>query len=178
MYSIYIEAPNKTPSTLKRSSKVVAEKKSVAHGSKPKRTAMAKKTVAKPHSKPEPAAVVTIDRRENRESRDRRDGGRDRRVHQIPVAVDRRMGERRAKVNRRRQIDPTTCERDYSTDEIEFMSAMDDYKRRSGRMFPTCSEVLEVVKSLGYVKKNQTESSAPPMVDLPVGMIETPMVVS
>ena len=27
---------------------------------------------------------------------------------------------------------------------------MNDYKRRSGRMFPTCSEVLEVVRSLGY----------------------------
>ena len=58
--------------------------------------------------------------------------------------------ERRVKVERRRQIDPTTCERDYQTDEIEFMRAMDEYKRRSGRMFPTWSEVLEVVKSLGY----------------------------
>jgi hypothetical protein len=29
------------------------------------------------------------------------------------------------------------------------MGAMDEYKRRNGRMFPTCSEVLEVVKSLG-----------------------------
>jgi hypothetical protein len=32
------------------------------------------------------------------------------------------------------------------------MRAMDDYKRSSGRMFPTCSEVLEVVRSLGYVR--------------------------
>jgi len=51
---------------------------------------------------------------------------------------------------RRRHIDPTTCERDYTADEIEFMKAMDDYKRRSGRNFPTWSEVLEVVRSLGY----------------------------
>ena len=49
-----------------------------------------------------------------------------------------------------RQIDPTTCERDYSDDEIEFMKAMDDYKRRSGRQFPTWSEVLEVLRSMGY----------------------------
>lgn len=56
------------------------------------------------------------------------------------------------KVRRRRQIDPTTCERDYSLDEIEFMSALDEYKRTSGRMFPTCSEILEVIRSLGYVK--------------------------
>jgi len=66
------------------------------------------------------------------------------------TAEERRVGSRRVKVERRRQIDPTTCERDYSADEIEFMKAMDDYKRRSGRMFPTWSEVLEVVRGLGY----------------------------
>ena len=49
-------------------------------------------------------------------------------------------------------IDPTTCERDYSGDEIEFMKAMDDYKRQSGRQFPTWSEVLEVLRDLGYRK--------------------------
>ena len=37
--------------------------------------------------------------------------------------------ERRQKVNRRRQIDPTTCERDYTDDEVEFMNAIDHYKR-------------------------------------------------
>lgn len=68
--------------------------------------------------------------------------------------VERRSTERR-KVERRRLIDPTTCERDYSLDEVEFMKAMDDYKRKSGRMFPTWSEVLEVVRSLGYAKPAQ-----------------------
>lgn len=58
----------------------------------------------------------------------------------------------RRKVERRRHIDPTTCERDYNNDEVEFMTAMDDYKRRSGRQFPTWSEVLEVMRSLGYRK--------------------------
>lgn len=56
------------------------------------------------------------------------------------------------KLSRRRHIDPTTCEREYGADELEFMKALDDYKRSSGRMFPTCSEVLEVVRSLGYVR--------------------------
>jgi hypothetical protein len=55
---------------------------------------------------------------------------------------------------RRRQIDPSTCERDYSQDEVEFMNALNEYKRTSGRMFPTCSEILEVLKSLGYEKQN------------------------
>jgi hypothetical protein len=52
----------------------------------------------------------------------------------------------------RRRIDPTTCERDYAADEVEFMTALDRYKRTSGRQFPTCSEILEVVRSLGYAK--------------------------
>jgi hypothetical protein len=80
------------------------------------------------------------------------------------VTLDRRSGDRReqdsnpapqlatAKKARRRHIDPTTCERDYRQDELDFMRAMDDYKRSAGRMFPTCSEVLEVVRSLGYVR--------------------------
>jgi hypothetical protein len=53
---------------------------------------------------------------------------------------------------RRRMIDPTTCERDYGADEVEFMQALERYKRTSGRMFPTCSEILEVVRSLGYIR--------------------------
>ena len=47
---------------------------------------------------------------------------------------------------RRRFVDPTTCEREYSEAEMEFMMAMNEYKRRSGRMFPTWSEVLEVLQ--------------------------------
>lgn len=64
-------------------------------------------------------------------------------------------GPDRRKVERRRQIDPTTCERDYRPDEVEFMKAMDDYKRRSGRQFPTWSEVLEVIRDIGYRKVAQ-----------------------
>jgi len=82
---------------------------------------------------------------------DRRAAGGDRRGPNSAVAV---KTEKR-KVTRRRQIDPTTCERDYSGDEIEFMQAMDAYKRSSGRMFPTCSEILEVVRSLGYCRPGE-----------------------
>ena len=91
---------------------------------------------------------VSVERREAG-----RRQGEDRRKQSVPVAVERRTGEdRRSKVQRRRQIDPTTCERDYSGDEIEFMQALDAYKRSSGRMFPTCSEILEVIRGLGYVR--------------------------
>jgi tRNA U54 and U55 pseudouridine synthase Pus10 len=94
---------------------------------------------------------------EQRKSANRRSGN-DRRIASTAVATERRVGERRAKVNRRRQIDPTTCERDYSDAELEFMHAMDLYKRSSGRMFPTCSEVLEVLRDLGYEKGSSAES--------------------
>ncbi len=90
----------------------------------------------------------------------------DRRQASQPIEVERRTGERREKVQRRRQIDPTTCERDYTTDEVEFMNALEHYKRVNGRMFPTCSEVLEVVRSLGYTKPGMiiptTETTAAP----------------
>lgn len=65
---------------------------------------------------------------------------------------------RRPKVPRRRQIDPTTCERDYKDDEIEFMTAMDRYKREQRRPFPTCGEVLDVLRSLGYRRDEASRS--------------------
>jgi hypothetical protein len=135
---------------------VGANKKSISCAVKSKPVAHEKKPVAKPRAGTEGEAIITIDRRSNH----------DRRKQNIPVAVERRVTERRVKVNRRRQIDPTTCERDYSTDEIEFMSAMDDYKRRSGRMFPTCSEVLEVIKSLGYEKRVPTQENPLPVINM------------
>jgi hypothetical protein len=80
----------------------------------------------------------------------------DRRKRNIPVATDRRRAtnaaEKRRTSERRRLIDPTTCERDYSDEESEFMKAMDRYKRENRRPFPTWSEVLEVMRSLGYRK--------------------------
>jgi hypothetical protein len=81
--------------------------------------------------------------------------GNDRRKRAIPVAVERRSGQDRRlqqQGERRRLIDPTTCERDYSDDEITFMRAMDQYKRDNRRPFPTWSEVLEVLQALGYRK--------------------------
>lgn len=54
--------------------------------------------------------------------------------------------------DRRQLVDPTTCERDYDSAEIEFMQAVEQYKRTTGRRFPTCSEMLAILRSLGYVR--------------------------
>lgn len=43
---------------------------------------------------------------------------------------------------------------EYTPDQIEFMMAMDRYKRESRRPFPSWSEVLDVLKSLGYEKRS------------------------
>ena len=119
---------------------------------------------------------VKMDRRS---AKDRR-AETDRRKEDVPVAVERRKLERRAKVSRRRQIDPTTCERDYSGEEIEFMQALDSYKRSSGRMFPTCSEILEVIRDLGYERRatgepQPMESSEQAEVQPGVDAIEPPV---
>ena len=131
-------------STPKRASNSsTAKKRTTKKASASTKKAPAKKKTAK-RKKAKPASgdeQVTIDRR------------RDEQVTAAPL-------ERRQKVNRRRQIDPTTCERDYSDQEVEFMNALDDYKRTSGRMFPTCSEVLEVIRGLGYVKLSPSELAA------------------
>lgn len=95
----------------------------------------------------------------------------DRRKRNIPVAVDRRRqnaAEKRRLSERRRLIDPTTCERDYTEDETEFMKAMERYKRENRRPFPTWSEVLEVLISMGYRRVAEptdlpgTRKDAPP----------------
>ncbi len=90
--------------------------------------------------------TATIDRRRTRRRRVERHVDAE---NTTPENDESQSGARR-KVERRRQIDPTTCERDYTDAEIAFMTAMDEYKRKSGRQFPTWSEVLEVIECLGY----------------------------
>ena len=69
-------------------------------------------------------------------------------------AIDRATRAAKAHRGRRRLVDPTICERDYTAAEVEFMFAVEKYKRTSGRMFPTWSELLEVLKGLGYEKSD------------------------
>ena len=85
--------------------------------------------------------IAVVERR----ARARRDALRE---DVTPPKVERRT------VERRKQIDPTTCERDYTADDVDFMTAMDEYKRLAGRQFPTWSEVLEVVRAIGFERVN------------------------
>ena len=123
------------------------------NGMHPERFLDEEKTMLTNHSTTEIGSVIERRLQNQRIGTDRR---RSRTENEFELS-EKRTGERR-KVERRKLIDPTTCERDYSMDEVEFMRAMDEYKRKNGRMFPTWSEVLEVVRSLGYVKATTQET--------------------
>jgi hypothetical protein len=69
-------------------------------------------------------------------------------------SAPRRTGppERRARKERRKRIDPTTFEKQYTVDELEFMNAVQRFKERTGNQFPTHGEVIKVAVALGYRK--------------------------
>ena len=86
---------------------------------------------------------------ERRTGRERRNDGS---PGQKPDLNTTRPGatDNRSKKERRRRIDPTTFEKQYSVEEMEFMNAMQRYKESTGTSFPTYGEVLRVAAAIGY----------------------------
>jgi hypothetical protein len=70
------------------------------------------------------------------------------------VATDRRTGlERRRGPGRRRSDDRRSAEEgEMNAEQFEFIMAIETYKKVNKRMFPTWTEVLEVIHQLGYRK--------------------------
>ena len=68
--------------------------------------------------------------------------------------VDRRLGlDRMRGPGRRRSDERKAAEEGQMSDEqFEFVMAIDEYKRANARPFPTWTEVLEVIRALGYRK--------------------------
>jgi hypothetical protein len=118
---------------------------------------------------------------ERRSGKDRRVNLNDRRQHDLggnpydPNFTDRRSGtDRRQSVvdrrlgldrmrgpGRRRSDERKAAEEGQMSDEqFEFMMAIDEYKRANARPFPTWTEVLEVIKALGYRKVAEPQSLA------------------
>src|SRR5262245_2419159 len=58
---------------------------------------------------------------------------------------------------------------DYTDDELEFLMAMDRFRRDNRRRFPTCRDTLRVLLSLGYRKQ-------PGLVPSPDGIVPSPLV--
>jgi hypothetical protein len=85
-----------------------------------------------------------------------RRAGSDRRMD----VVDRRLGlDRRRGPGRRRSDERKSAEEGQMSDEqFEFLMAIDEYKKKNTRPFPTWTEVLEVIKALGYRKVAEPQS--------------------
>jgi hypothetical protein len=101
---------------------------------------------------------------------DRRSGleRRDRPAAQSPEGVDGDQPaprERRARKERRKRVDPTTFEKQYTEDEIEFMNSIQRFKTRTGKSFPTYGEVLRIAASLGYRKGYLVDDDEGPSLD-------------
>ncbi|MHC4641376.1 MAG: hypothetical protein ACYS32_07005 [Planctomycetota bacterium] len=84
-----------------------------------------------------------------------RRGGDDRRQS----VVDRRLGlDRKRGPGRRRSDERKSAEEGQMSDEqFEFLMAIDEYKKQNTRPFPTWTEVLEVIKALGYRKVTEPQ---------------------
>jgi hypothetical protein len=89
---------------------------------------------------------------------------------QFPATAgpDRRQAtglERRRGPGRRRSDDRRSAEEgEMSAEQFEFVMAIETYKKVNKRMYPTWTEVLEVVRQLGYRKvahRNMTLDNVP-----------------
>jgi len=88
-----------------------------------------------------------------------RRAGKDRRQS----VVDRRLGlDRRRGPGRRRTDERKSAEEGQMSDEqFEFLMAVNEYKKTNDRPFPTWTEVLELIKALGYRKVAEPQPLKP-----------------
>jgi len=92
---------------------------------------------------PAQASPESLTEKERRKrERDRRD------------VVDRRLGLDRRRGPGRRRSDPRRAaeEGEMTDEQFEFIMAIDKYKRVNHRPFPSWTEVLDVIRALGYRK--------------------------
>ncbi len=98
-------------------------------------------------------------------SQDRRETGQDRRAgterrargerrkEEIAVSVERRSGKDRRQAGptgERRKVERRINEYVLEADVLEFINAVNDYKTRQQRPFPTWSEIYKIFVALGY----------------------------
>jgi hypothetical protein len=101
---------------------------------------------------PEDSSDVASGAQERRGGGDRRRGV-DRRQRQVPVAHERRSG-----VDRRVTPDRRAGRRaggyDLDEDTLELIAAVGKYRERTGKTFPTWSDLLDILRSLGWEKRS------------------------
>jgi hypothetical protein len=102
-----------------------------------------------PTPPPEGGAAPVGDRRTGRDRR----AGEDRRQKQVPVARERRSGGDRRAVDRRDTAGKRGGEYDLDADTMEFIAAVNAFKERTGKVFPTWSDLIGVLRGLGWEKR-------------------------
>ena len=109
-----------------------------------------------PENKPNPTENQP-ERRSNKS--DRRDSVVDRRSgvdrRDCPEELKLPNMERRRGAGIRRPEDRRSAEEgELTTEQFEFVMAIEEYKKANKKTFPTWTEVLEVIKLIGYDKPN------------------------
>ncbi|MBV8780323.1 MAG: hypothetical protein JO353_02895 [Phycisphaerae bacterium] len=105
-------------------------------------------------------ASSDIDRRQNQSERRQRNAaeagytGPDRRS---ATGLERRRGPGRRRTDDRRSAE----EGEMTAEQFEFVMAIETYKKLNKRMFPTWTEILELVGQLGYRKVAHRTISLP-----------------
>jgi DNA-directed RNA polymerase specialized sigma subunit len=56
----------------------------------------------------------------------------------------------------------------YTDDEVEFLKAIEAYKAKTGRKFPTWCEVLAIARNLGYAKNKTQSAESNSSIELPI----------
>ena len=120
-----------------------------------------------------------IERRKNTEDRRHNADGKYTGPERRHNVVDRRLGlDRRRGPGRRLTDERKSAEEGQMSDEqFEFLMAIEEYKKKNTRPFPTWTEVLEVIKALGYrrvaepqsLEKTKKESKEKEEVEVPLG---------
>jgi hypothetical protein len=108
-----------------------------------------------PEFKPDDQAQESLEGKsfvDRRARRDRRKIIIDRRLQ-----LDRRRGPGRRRSDERREAE----EGQMSDEQFEFVMAINDYKKQNTRPFPTWTEVLEVMRALGYRKVAEPQPLKP-----------------
>ncbi len=74
--------------------------------------------------------------------------------------VDRRLclNQNRGPGRRRSDTRKAAEEGQMSDEQFDFLMAIDEYKKQNSRPFPTWTEVLEVIRALGYRKVAEPQS--------------------
>jgi hypothetical protein len=132
-------------------------------------------TMKKPKSKPSPAPDAGLSHPENQPDEQPGERGPDRREvidrrsgldrRNIEAGTDTNLERRRGPGRRRTDFMRSAEEGEMTQEQFMFIMAIEAFKRVNGKSFPTWTDVLEVIRKLGYRKTMPTELNLGRRVD-------------